>query len=191
MSKGLKNLQSSARAAARRERLEAGQPLQPGYDDDSGISGIGLTSVDELDPSYSSPETASSGSHSSFIGGGMVEDDDIAASAAASFATSHSFGMQTLQHQPQQQHQQHQQHRHQHQGHFYAPTGAHHGYTSSVSSTGSSGPIVLAASGGRHGNSPSSPGPSYRRSNAQRLSGAEKAVDVSVKRSRGGRPPQM
>ncbi|EEY20994.1 conserved hypothetical protein [Verticillium alfalfae VaMs.102] len=64
MSNGLKNLQSAARSAAGRERLESGQPLPPGYDDDSGISGIGLTPVDELDPSYSSPETASSGGHS-------------------------------------------------------------------------------------------------------------------------------
>jgi len=36
-----------------------------GYDDDSGVSGIGLTQVDDLDPSYSSPETSSSHSHSS------------------------------------------------------------------------------------------------------------------------------
>lgn len=62
MSNGLKNLQSAARAASRHDRLtsqSAGGPLS-GYDDDSGISGIGLTPVDELDASYSSPETGSS-----------------------------------------------------------------------------------------------------------------------------------
>jgi hypothetical protein len=58
MSNGLKNLQSAARAAARRDRLESG--ALSGYDDDSGISGMGLTPVDELDASYSSPETSAS-----------------------------------------------------------------------------------------------------------------------------------
>lgn len=64
MNNGLKNLQSAARSASRRERLEtSGHPMH-GYDDDSGISGIGLTPVDDqLDASYSSP--ASSGSHHS------------------------------------------------------------------------------------------------------------------------------
>ncbi|KHN95461.1 myb family transcription factor [Metarhizium album ARSEF 1941] len=54
-----KNLQAAARQASRRERLETGSHMT-GYDDDSGISGIGLTPVDELDASYSSPETGSS-----------------------------------------------------------------------------------------------------------------------------------
>ncbi|KAI1841088.1 hypothetical protein JX265_013920 [Neoarthrinium moseri] len=63
MNNGLKNIQNAARAGARRERAEAGQSFH-GYDDDSGISGIGLTPVDDLDASYSSPETAASSSHS-------------------------------------------------------------------------------------------------------------------------------
>ncbi|KAI5458260.1 hypothetical protein BGZ63DRAFT_362921 [Mariannaea sp. PMI_226] len=63
MSNGLKNLQSAARAAARRDRLESGGTLS-GYDDDSGISGMGLTPVDDLDTSYSSPETTTSALHS-------------------------------------------------------------------------------------------------------------------------------
>ncbi|KAH6645485.1 hypothetical protein BKA67DRAFT_527139 [Truncatella angustata] len=63
MSSGIKNVQNAARAGNRRERAESGQPFH-GYDDDSGISGIGLTPVDDLDASYSSPETASSSSHS-------------------------------------------------------------------------------------------------------------------------------
>ncbi|KAG4217620.1 hypothetical protein PC116_g33900, partial [Phytophthora cactorum] len=56
MNNGLKNLQSAARSAARRERLESGHPMH-GYDDDSSISGLGLTPVDDLDASYSSPAT--------------------------------------------------------------------------------------------------------------------------------------
>lgn len=71
MNQGLKNVQNAARAGARRERLESGQ-LSHGYDDDSGISGIGLTPVDDLDASYSSPEASTSSSHSannSFHGG--------------------------------------------------------------------------------------------------------------------------
>jgi hypothetical protein len=63
MNNGLKNIQNAARAGARRERAESGQSFH-GYDDDSGISGIGLTPVDDLDASYSSPETATSSSHS-------------------------------------------------------------------------------------------------------------------------------
>ncbi|KAF3065793.1 putative myb family transcription factor protein [Daldinia childiae] len=69
MNNGLKNLQSAARSAARRERLESGHPMH-GYDDDSGISGIGLTPVDDLDASYSSPETTASSSHSGGSNGG-------------------------------------------------------------------------------------------------------------------------
>ncbi|KAI0018587.1 hypothetical protein F4780DRAFT_514612 [Xylariomycetidae sp. FL0641] len=70
MANGLKNLQSAARAASRRDRLETGQAAaMHGYDDDSGISGIGLTPVDDLnDASYSSPETSSS--HSGGDAGG-------------------------------------------------------------------------------------------------------------------------
>ncbi|KAK8850969.1 myb family transcription factor [Apiospora arundinis] len=73
MNNGLKNIQNAARAGARRERVESGQGqvFTHGYDDDSGISGIGLTPVDDLDASYSSPETTSSGSLSggSYHGG--------------------------------------------------------------------------------------------------------------------------
>ncbi|KAI3322770.1 hypothetical protein HD806DRAFT_114388 [Xylariaceae sp. AK1471] len=69
MHNGLKNLQSAARSAARRERLEQGHSLH-GYDDDSGISGIGLTPVDDLDAPYSSPAASSShsgGSHNNYM----------------------------------------------------------------------------------------------------------------------------
>ncbi|KAF9869666.1 putative myb family transcription factor [Colletotrichum karsti] len=108
MSNGLKNLQSASRAAARRERLESGQPLPPGYDDDSGISGLGLT--DDLDASYSSPETVSSGHSGS---GGST-------TSAAGYVTSFNH-LQPL-----------------HAGQYgYGHTGAHHGYNSSVSSNAS------------------------------------------------------
>jgi hypothetical protein len=81
MTNGLKNLQSASRAASRHDRLQSqsaaaaavasmaastsggggggGGPLS-GYDDDSGISGIALTPVDDLDASFSSPEASSS-----------------------------------------------------------------------------------------------------------------------------------
>lgn len=64
MSNGLKNLQGAARAAARRERLEAGLPPNDPYNDDSGISGIeGLTPVDDMNPD------------DHFVGGGVPSPD--------------------------------------------------------------------------------------------------------------------
>lgn len=65
MNTGLKNIMSYARKDAAYERMESRQPLSQGYDDDSGISGIGLTPVDDLDASYSSPETVSTTSSNS------------------------------------------------------------------------------------------------------------------------------
>ncbi|KAL7927046.1 hypothetical protein ACQKWADRAFT_96299 [Trichoderma austrokoningii] len=117
MSNGLKNLQSAARAASRRDRLETG--ALTGYDDDSGISGIGLTPVDELDPSYSSPAPSSSGTHS-----------------YSSSASYHHHHQQHLQPQLQPQH---------HHQTSYAmgaaatttPYYGGHGYSSSVSSSAS------------------------------------------------------
>ncbi|KAI1149792.1 hypothetical protein F4825DRAFT_36045 [Nemania diffusa] len=104
MNNGLKNLQSASRSAARRERLEQGHSIH-GYDDDSGISGIGLTPVDDLDPSYSSPESSSV--HSQHSGGS-------------------GYAMQ----QQQQQQHHHHQHHHQQQHHPMAiPYGsAHHAH---------------------------------------------------------------
>lgn len=95
MHNGLKNLQSASRSAARRERLEQGHSMH-GYDDDSGISGIGLTPVDDLDASYSSPETSSVHSqHSGGSGGGGYGMMTIAygsaqhAHAAAGYSSSY------------------------------------------------------------------------------------------------------
>lgn len=62
MSNGLKNLQSHARSAARRERIEQGLPPTDAYNDDSGISGIdGLTPVDDMGPEdpWGSPDRRS------------------------------------------------------------------------------------------------------------------------------------
>ncbi|KAI1823292.1 hypothetical protein F4861DRAFT_338846 [Xylaria intraflava] len=99
MHNGLKNLNSAARSATRRERLEQRheqrQSMQ-GYDDDSGISGIVLTPVDDLDASYSSPETASSSSHSHNSGGSgsymhaAMAPMPYSNAAAAGYASSYS-----------------------------------------------------------------------------------------------------
>ncbi|KAI0450584.1 hypothetical protein F5B21DRAFT_427272 [Xylaria acuta] len=94
MHNGLKNLQSAARSAARRERLEQGHSMH-GYDDDSGISGIGLTPVDDLDASYSSPETSSSvhSQHSQHSGNGgysMHPMTTMPYGSAAGYSSSYS-----------------------------------------------------------------------------------------------------
>lgn len=112
MSNGLKNLQSAARAGARRERMESGQSMQ-GYDDDSGISGLGLTPVDDLDASYSSPEGSGSG-HS--VGG---------SSGSSGYQGGYHTSQHSFSHAPQYG--------------YGPPPGTHHGYTSSASSTGTSG----------------------------------------------------
>jgi hypothetical protein len=147
MSNGLKNIQSHARAYARRERLESGQPM-PAYDDHDGALGC-LTPVDDVDvdvadQSYSSPETGGSttGAHSTPGG----------SSASAGSAGSHSHPYLHHQHQhphhsqaaatgyqgyggyghhapPPQQPQAHHGHGH----------GHGHGYSNSVSSTGTAG----------------------------------------------------
>lgn len=49
MSSGLNNLQAAARAGARRERLEAGFPPKDPYNDDSGVSGMDSTDIDDTD----------------------------------------------------------------------------------------------------------------------------------------------
>ncbi|KAK1752990.1 hypothetical protein QBC47DRAFT_304928 [Echria macrotheca] len=111
MSNGLKNIQSHARACARRERLESGQPLT-GYDDDSGVSGIGLTPIDDMaDQSYSSPEASGSAGAHSTPGG----SSNGGSSHHTSFATMHHS-----------------------QGGYanYQTYQPQHGYSNSVSSTG-------------------------------------------------------
>ncbi|KAH6667073.1 myb family transcription factor [Plectosphaerella plurivora] len=168
MSNGLKNLQSAARAAARRERLESGQPLPPGYDDDSGISGIGLTPVDDLDASYSSPESASSGGHSIASAAGY--------NAHAVAAAGSHFAMQPL-----------------HAGQYYGAPQAHHGYTSSVSSSSAaSGPYGTGAGNGHPGNS-QSPSP-YLHPLAQRLPSVDSVgmgIEAIINRPGGAQHQQM
>jgi len=103
MSSGIKNLQASARAYTRLERIESGQPV---YEDDSGIEGIGLTPVDDLEAHYSSPEASSGGGHHTSSG-----------SSTASHSGYHSMPMHS---------------QNSYQGYYSAAP--HHGYTSSVSS---------------------------------------------------------
>ncbi|KAH8881717.1 hypothetical protein GQ53DRAFT_773130 [Thozetella sp. PMI_491] len=70
MSNGLKNIQLHARAYARKERLGSGLPLPP-YDDDSGVSVVGMPDIDDgPEDAYSSPESthSHSGSGSSTAG---------------------------------------------------------------------------------------------------------------------------
>ncbi|KAK4102392.1 hypothetical protein N658DRAFT_423424 [Parathielavia hyrcaniae] len=163
LSHGLKNIQSHARAHARRERLESGHPL-PAYDDADGALGC-LTPVDDADvdvadQSYSSPETAGSttGAHSTPDGGSSHSNGSAAASHPhTAFANMHHHQHQhphPHHHAPpvsyhqgyggygQHQHQQHQQqtHHHHHQG---------HGYSTSVSSTGTA-PGYAAGAGHQH-----------------------------------------
>ncbi|RDA83367.1 hypothetical protein CP532_4744 [Ophiocordyceps camponoti-leonardi (nom. inval.)] len=85
MSNGLKNLQSAARAASRRDRIETSSHQVPGYDDDSGISGIALTPVDELDASYnSSSETSSSAASNGFLLNGLAGHHGYSSSVSSS-----------------------------------------------------------------------------------------------------------
>ncbi|PNY22492.1 Uncharacterized protein TCAP_07108 [Tolypocladium capitatum] len=169
MSNGLKNLQSAARAASRRDRLETSSHVT-GYDDDSGISGIALTPVDELDASYSSPETASS--------------------SGPPFPSSsyHHFHHQQQQQEQQQQHHHHH-HHHLHlqpqQGSYttsaYGPASYGHGHSSSVSSTASAtADRRYAPHGGGHGegNNP------YV--DAERLPSADMGIEAIINRPGGG-----
>lgn len=168
MSNGLKNLQSAARAASRRERLETQSHAISGYDDDSGISGIGLTPVDELDASFSSPEPSS-------VAGATHSFSSSSATARPAY---HLHG-----------HQQHQQHQHHamSQAHlqpgsdqtaygiYGAGYGAHHGYSSSVSSSASMGHRYAS-----RGNSP------YMDAQ-QRLSNADMGIERELNRQRARR----
>ena len=139
MSNGLKNIQSHARAYARRERLESGQPL-PAYDDGDGAIGC-LTPVDDVDVDvadhpYSSPETAGSttGPHST---------PDNSSHSSSSASHSHAAAFADLHPHPHHHHHHHQQQQAAYQGygayhhHQHAPT-PQHGYSNSVSSTGTS-----------------------------------------------------
>ncbi|KAK3995297.1 hypothetical protein QBC44DRAFT_30296 [Cladorrhinum sp. PSN332] len=107
MSNGLKNIQSHARAYARRERLESGQPMTE-YDD-AALGG--LTPIDDVaEQSYSSPETTSStGAHSTPNG----SSNGSSTVSHAAFANMHTQSY--------------------HHNGYYQP---HHGYSNSVSSTG-------------------------------------------------------
>lgn len=128
MSKGIKNLQSAARAATRRGRIETDAAVaaaaaaaagagNSGYDDDSGVSGIGLTPVDEVDQ-YSSP-----------------------APSPSTINVAHSFASTATQ--PLYHHQMQQTHLHPNVNNFTltapynGPYVGQHAYSSSISSDGS------------------------------------------------------
>lgn len=183
MSNGLKNIQSHARAHARRERLESGQPLT-GYDDDSGLGG--LTPIDDVDvdvdvgdQSYSSPETG--GAHST-PGGSSGSGGSGGSSAAASFAAH-------LQHHGQAvsavagyatyggYHHQPAHHHHHHHG---------HGYSNSVSSTGTAPGAGYGGSAAGGGGS-SSTGTSPYLGHGNRLpSVGDMGIDAMLNRGPGG-----
>ncbi|OAA73678.1 Homeodomain-related protein [Cordyceps fumosorosea ARSEF 2679] len=96
LSHGLKNLQGVARAASRRQRFDANAMAAAaaaaavattGYDDDSGVSGIGLTPVEDTSAgalAYSSSSPAPPSSHG---GGGGGHVDMLTAASFASTAT--------------------------------------------------------------------------------------------------------
>ncbi|KAI1324654.1 hypothetical protein F5Y16DRAFT_402220 [Xylariaceae sp. FL0255] len=120
MSNGLKNLQAAARSAGRRERLEQDHPSLHGYDDDSGISGIGLTPVDDLDASYSSPSAHSSaGSYNGAAAVAMHHHSGMpitygsaggySSSYSSSVSSSHAYGNSGPHYQPQHHHPHHSQ----------------------------------------------------------------------------------
>ncbi|GJN86184.1 hypothetical protein PLIIFM63780_009763 [Purpureocillium lilacinum] len=192
MSNGLKNLQSAARAASRRDRLETSGSAHSvtGYDDDSGISGIGLTPVDELDAPYGSPD-ATTGSSSASSYGGLTPSHYLhhhAQQQQQHHQQQHHHSQHPSQHQHRQAqhaHQQYQQHLQPHGAaaasyanvavSTYGPAAVSygHGYSSSVSST---------ASRTRYGTSEgSSP---YM--DAERLSGAsDMGIGAVMNRSAG------
>jgi len=162
MSHGLKNLQSASRSGTRRQRLETGQ-IQ-GYDDDSGISGIGLTPVDGLDASYSSPETTASGPHSS-----------SGVSTASGYQMSAHPQLHALSHG----------HPASHYGYSHS-TGPHHGYTSSVSSTGTSAGAYASSGPQSHASSESS-FMGHEHHMGARLSSADMGIEAIINRNPGPR----
>ncbi|KAL2169458.1 hypothetical protein VTG60DRAFT_6002 [Thermothelomyces hinnuleus] len=140
MSNGLKNIQSHARAYARRERLESGQPVTTYGDPDDALDCLTpVDDVDVADQSYSSPETGGSttGTHSTPGG------SSGSAGSAAGYLSSHHHSAHAHHHSQAAAaagyghgygapygHQQHQQQVQAHHG---------HGYSNSVSSTGTAG----------------------------------------------------
>ncbi|KAI1254756.1 hypothetical protein MGN70_003771 [Eutypa lata] len=184
MNNGLKNLQSAARSASRRERLEtSGHPMH-GYDDDSGISGIGLTPVDDqLDASYSSPASSGGSHHSS---GGSSNAHSVGGYGSA-YAMAVNGG-----HHPQQHHQ----HHHQQQQHHQTAYGAQ-GYTT----TGSTGALSSSFSSSHSSNAAYHPHPHHQQqhhhhqhhqhpddsaaaymANGQRLSSVDMGIESIINR---------
>ncbi|KAL2117639.1 hypothetical protein VTJ04DRAFT_7299 [Mycothermus thermophilus] len=152
MSNGLKNIQSHARAYARRERLEAGlgssSSNASAYDDPNDADGMCLTPTDEhvdldidadgADQSYSSPETT--GSSSTGSGG---PHSTPAGAAAASSQHHHHLLRDSLR-------SSHPSHSHSHHPSYSTSSSTtfnhHHQHSNSLNSLSSGG-----GSGGHHG----------------------------------------
>ncbi|KAK0630457.1 hypothetical protein B0T17DRAFT_506928 [Bombardia bombarda] len=159
LSNGLKNMQSHARSYSRNERHEPGQPMN-GYDneqDDSGISGIGLTPIDNMDEQgYSSPETGSTGAQST----------PGASSGSGSTASHPAFSS-------------HMHSQNSYQSYAYPP---HHGYSNSVSSTGTAG----YGQQHQHGHSSQGTSPYLAHGNLNRLpSVGDMGIDAIINRGPG------
>lgn len=156
MSNGLKNLQSHARSAARRERIEQGLPPTDPYNDDSGISGIdGLTPVDDMGPEdpWGSPDRRSTSN------GSIASQPPYGGGSSNASST---YGLHPAHH-----HQQHPHHPYQHHG-------GHHSYSSSVSSS--------TAGGYGHGPGGASQSPSPYMDPVPRMPSVDMGIDSIINR---------
>lgn len=177
MSNGLKNIQSHARAYARRERLESGQPLT-GYDDDAALGG--LTPIDDVDmgdQSYSSPETG--GAHSTPGGSSGSGASASSSSAAASFASHlqhHGQAVSAVAGYAAYGGYHHHQPTHHHHG---------HGYSNSVSSTGTAPGGGYGSSSATGGSSSTSTSPYLGHGNRLPSVG-DMGIDAMLNRGPGG-----
>ncbi|KAL2174829.1 uncharacterized protein P884DRAFT_207707 [Thermothelomyces heterothallicus CBS 202.75] len=192
MSNGLKNIQSHARAYARRERLESGQPLTAYGDPDGALDCLTpVDDVDVADQSYSSPETGGSTTGTHSTPGGSSGSAGSAAGylssrhhsahahhhsqAAAAAGYGHGYGAPYG-------HQQHQQHAQAHHG---------HGYSNSVSSTGTAGGYgtasqqVGAASAGSASGSASQGASPYLGHSGRLPSVGDMGIDAIMNRGQG------
>ncbi|KAK3939991.1 hypothetical protein QBC46DRAFT_137167 [Diplogelasinospora grovesii] len=193
MSNGLKNIQSHARAFARRERLETGghhhiPGVGTGYDDDSGVSGIGgaMTPIDEdlnnPHESYGhSPDPSGGGGG----GGSSTAQSTPPGSNGSSTASQHTYhapihgghySLAAYQQVVGGYHQQQQHHPHHHHHH-------HHGYSNSMSSTGST-----AAGYSNNNQGAQSP---YMGHNNRLPSVGDMGIDAIINRGSGGNNQQL
>lgn len=159
MSNGLKNLQSHARSAARRERIEQGLPPTDPYHDDSGISGLeGLTPVDELGPDDSDPWGGSPDRRSTSHGASSTSSSSSSSSTASYSNPPSTYGL----HPSSSYGQPHHNH--------------HHSYSSSVSSSTAGG------YGSQHAHQHHSQSPSPYMEAVQRMPSVDMGIDAIINR---------